>query len=454
MIVRNKGLMADPPPAALLNSCWKEFQSGQERLKTLDRAWRNDMEIMDRVRESGLPNNRLSHAYAGYITAMASGYLLGEPVKYSVGDEGQADALKAVTDAYKDAQADAVDEELAEKASIYGRAVEIVYADENAQPRCAAAETSAAFVVYDDTVAHKSLFGMHVTERRDVNNTMQGYDVHVYTQDKIYAYQTASLFGQLTNPVESPHYFGGVPMVEYWNNSSERGDFEPVLTEIGAYNILQSDRVNEKEQQVNGLLVITGARIQNDEDGRTPAQQLREDKILFLPDMQAKAEYLSQGGGAETDKIVRDDLNADIHKFSLVPDMSDEKFSGNTSGVAIRYKLLGLEMLMRKKERWFRQALEERMRLFAHFLAVKGGPTLNTRDVKMTFTRALPANLLELSQTVQNLSAMVPEMELLKQIPFVEDTEKAAADMAAQRKEALKLQAEAFAVPRYGGDDD
>ena len=49
---------------------------------------------------------------------------------------------------------------------------------------------------------------------------------------------------------------------------------------------------------------------------------------------------------------------------------------------------------------------------------------------------------------------MVPEMELLKQIPFVEDTEKAAADMAAQRKEALKLQAEAFAVPRYEGGDD
>ena len=63
------------------------------------------------------------------------------------------------------------------------------------------------------------------------------------------------------------HFFGGVPMTEYWNNQRERGDFEGVKALIDAYDALQSDRVNDKQQFTDALMVIYGATVEEDEAG-------------------------------------------------------------------------------------------------------------------------------------------------------------------------------------------
>ena len=70
--------------------------------------------------------------------------------------------------------------------------------------------------------------------------------------------------------------------------------------------------------------------------------------------------------------MLRRALSEDIHKFSMVPDLTDEQFAANASGVAMRYKLLGLEQLTGVKERYFREGLRCRVRLFAHYLALLG----------------------------------------------------------------------------------
>ena len=75
----------------------------------------------------------------------------------------------------------------------------------------------------------------------------------------------------------------------------------------------------------------------------------------------------------------------------MVPDLSDEHFAGNVSGVAMKYKLLGLEQLTRVKERWFREALRSRLERFSGFLALRGEAELDVCAVKMIFTRALPS---------------------------------------------------------------
>ena len=51
----------------------------------------------------------------------------------------------------------------------------------------------------------------------------------------------------------------------------------------------------------------------------------------------------------------------DIHKISGVPDMSDESFAGNASGVAMKYKLLNLEQIT-KTERTLRKLLQKNIR--------------------------------------------------------------------------------------------
>ena len=56
-------------------------------------------------------------------------------------------------------------------------------------------------------------------------------------------------------------------------------------------------------------------------------------------------------------------LREDIHTGANVPHMCDESFGGNLSGVAISYKLWGLEQICSIKERKFKKGLQRRIEL-------------------------------------------------------------------------------------------
>lgn len=413
MIVRSRKAMENGPGRAEVAACVQEFLSGAPRLQRLRDGYDGRHAILGRERPSGLPNVRLAHDYPRYISAMAAGYLAGRPVGYEA-EENQRAALDAVLECYSRCAADSVDAELAKNASIFGRGVELVFADEGAQPRTASLNPMTAFVVYDDTVAAKPMFGVRLVARLSSVGAEVGWDTEVYTDREILTFGGSGCGDVGALKSRAPHFFGGVPMVEYWNDEDERGDFEGVLSLIDAYNQLQSDRVNDKSQFVDALLLLYGCTMEADDRGRSPGQQLREDKLLALPDSDSRAEWLCKQLSETDTEVLKRSLAADIHKLSMVPDLSDEQFGGNISGVAMRYKLLGLEQLTNVKERWFREALRQRLRLFAGFLEMRGGPKLDAERVRMIFTRSLPVNGLEEAQMLSALKGLMDE-ETLKE---------------------------------------
>lgn len=415
MIIRPRCDFSDEiPNAELLESCLREHLTGVDRLSALRSYYDGRHAIARRHRGAGQPNNRIAHGFPRYIATMAAGYLIGNPVAYEA--EGQEGALSVLLREYSAGAVDSVDAELVRDASIYGKGVELVYADENAHPRVAALDPRDAFVVYDDSVENRPLLGMYAMPWRRPDGTLQGYLVSVYTDRRIITYRMKELIRpDMKRPIHvEEHYFERVPLIEYWNDEDERGDFEGVIDLIDAYDLLQSDRMNDKQQFVDALLVLYGCSLETDECGRTPGQQLREDKALSLPDCDAHAEWLCKQLNEADTEVLRSALKSDIHKMCMVPDLTDEHFAGNSSGVAMRYKLLGLEQLTRIKERWFREALRQRLRAYAAFLACRGEAILDPEGVRMRFTRALPVNELETAQTLEALSGILSPQELEK----------------------------------------
>lgn len=438
MIVRDKDT---PVTGEIVSGAIAEFMRDvRPRLERLGRAYEGRGEITRRTRSPGLPNNRLVHAFPRYIVTMASGYLVGRPVTYD--DRTQSDAVAALREAYAACDMDSVDAELAADASIYGRGVCICYADEGGRPKAATLSPKTAFVVYDDTVEHRPLFGVHWMDRYDGAGKRCSVCVHAYTAGAELTLSGRSLAALTQEGGEQPHYFGGVPVVEFWNNAQETGDFEPVLSLIDAYDTLESDRVNDKQQFTDAVLLLTGCTLENDDpqDRRSPAQKLLEEKTLSLPDTDASAQWLVKQSDEAGAEVLRQALRGDIHKMSMVPDLTDESFAANASGVAMRYKLLGLEQLTAIKERWFREGLRSRMRLFAHFLSVLARTTLDPETVEMTFTRSLPVNETETAQMVAQLSGIAPQRALLAQLPFIDDVDAAMEELAAQRAQEAERQ--------------
>ncbi len=402
MIIRSQEYLDNGMPTIeMVTSVVSEHVREMPRLKQLRDYYEGRSAITQRTRAEGLPNNKIAHPYARYITQVATGYLVGQPVAYS--SETDADMLATITAAYEMCNMPSVDLENARNMSICGRGVEYVHVEADSMlPVACALKPEQAFVVYDDTHEAKPLFGVYFAPKYGIDGKMSGYRLWVTGKERIDQYETVSLEAkQLTLIAQTDHYFGDVPIVEYWNDEDERGDFEWVIPLIDAYDKLESDRVNDKEQLVDRLLLLTGCTLETDDRGRKPWQQLREDKALCLPDTDAKAEYLYNSMDESGTEVLRTAIVSDIHKMSMIPDLTDKDFAQNASGVAMKYKLWGLEQLTNVKEQWFIEGLRTRLKLFANYFAVRGGRALDASGVKISMTRSLPNNLSETASIVQ-----------------------------------------------------
>ena len=85
-------------------------------------------------------------------------------------------------------------------------------------------------------------------------------------------------------------------------------------------------------------------------------KKLRKNTVILIDDTNGSADWLIKNLNDTHIENLKTRLQTDIHKFSNIPDMSDADFAGNTTGVAIKYKLIGLEQIRSHKEREFKKS--------------------------------------------------------------------------------------------------
>ena len=387
-----------------------------EYLTKLDAYYRGKQDILNRVKDADLSNNRLVCNHAKYIADFTSAYLIGEPVAYAADFD-----ITALTDALKGADAATQDIDLAHHGAIFGRSYELIYLDEAAELKLARISPINGFDVYDDTVEQRPLFGVQYYPTFDDNGQLLGYKGTISTDTYIQDITLTSSRGIKNFGEPIPHYFGKVPLNEIYNNAERMGDFENVMSLIDAYNTLQSDRVNDKEQFVKALLVITGQVLgDSNEESAETYDAIKRMGVMTL-DQGSTASFLTRQLDESSVEILSKSISHDIHKFSGVPDMSDENFAGNVSGVAMKYKLLALEQITKFKERYFTEGLRYRLECINNVLVAKGGASIDVKDINIQFTHSLPANETELAQLIGSLSGTVSQETLLSLLPFVKD---------------------------------
>lgn len=424
----------------------KKHEGMVGRLITNEAYYKGHHAIDKRIREKDAPNNKVSCNHAKDIADTASGYFMGNAITYS--NTGDADIDPLLT-AFDEANVDDVDADNALDMSIFGLAYEYVYAKEaEARPMIKNISPKSTFIVVDDSIEENELCGVYYYKKKNSVNDTYVYVATVSTAHFTYVLNIVDSDSDITQAVTEipvPHYFGEPQIIEYLNNKEGIGDYEQQIPLIDAYNTLMSDRVNDKEQFIDAVLVLYGAILGDDAEETSEAQkQLRENKLLELP-TDAKAEYLSRQLDESGAEILRKAIKEDIYNFSHVPNFMDENFAGNASGVAMEYKLLGLEMITKVKERNYKKGLRKRIRLFCNFLGMQA-IQMEAGSIVATFSRALPKNLQELAAIVANLSGNVSAKTLLKLLPFVEDPDYEIEQVNEQKAEDVKRQQELFAA--------
>ena len=175
-----------------------------------------------------------------------------------------------------------------------------------------------------------------------------------------------------------------------------------------------TNSLNDFEYFCDAYLALIGFTADSDD-----VAKMKENRVLLL-DKDTDAKWLIKDEQDSTIENLKTRIDKDIHKFAKCPNLSDENFAANASGVAIKYKLVGTENLIAVKERKFKKGLQRRIELISMVQEIKSSG-FDWRAIDIVFTRNLPSNDAEIASIVNTLSNVVSTETLLAQIPFIDD---------------------------------
>lgn len=434
-----------------------------DRLKELKRYYLadNNIKYRDEKSDKYSADNRIASDWAKYITVFEQGYMLGNPVEY----KNENAEIQALIDNFSK-QNNEQEHNVAIKTdlAIYGRAYELLNTfqdtDGSVWVKLYRMNPEQTFVIYDDSYEQRSLMAINYYSISYGNGHKRDF-VKVYTDNAIYEYVDDNQEADTLRLKEtSEHFFNGVPVNEFSNNTDRTGAFEAVLDSIDAYDLSQSELANFQQDSNEALLVISGNPFTGVddkdflEDGRinpngrlAVSQSFKKAKILVLDDnpipggSSPSAHYLVKTYDTAGAEAYKERLVNDILRFTFTPDTTDNNFGGVQSGEAMKYKMMAADNYRGKQELLFEKGLMRRLRLAVNIWKIKGNDSGNYNLINQTdivFTPNLPQNNNEMVAIVKNLYGVVSEqtiVEILERVTGVnaetelkrlkEDTEKA-----------------------------
>lgn len=383
------------------------------RYQELQRMYESEPDIlrMDK-KPAHKPDNRLIVNYAKYITDTFNGYFIGIPIKISHDNEPInefVDMFKRRND-LEDSEA-----ELSKMCSIYGHAFEFLYQNEESETCCTYNSPLDMFIVYDDTIAQRPLFGVRY---RVTNDKLEAY---VYTE-LLEQTLKEDKNKELTLVDEKKHFFGNVPIIEYVENEERQSAYESVKNLINAYDKAISEKANDVDYFADAYLAILGAEL--DEDG---IMRIRDNRIinLFGTDdvSKIKVEFLDKPDGDQNQENLLDRLERLIYQMSMVANINDESF-GNASGVSLEFKLQPMKNMAAMKERKFKSSMNKRWEMVFNVpRAVPAGKLDGWMSLNYQFTRNMPRNVADEAETAGKLQGIVSEETQLSILSIVDNVQ-------------------------------
>ena len=358
---------------------------------------------------------KLIHDYPGYITTIATAYFLGKPISYTLQDDKLKKDFEKLSEYLSTEEEQQENFEHSENCSIFGKSYELWYIDVDKTIGNIVIDPRDCFILRDKTVKKNIIAAVRWDKTKNKEDKWV-YKLEVYDSTTVTTYEFLSDSDKKEVPnikgVTKLHGFNQVPIIEFLNNKRAFGDFKKVVSLIDGYDEAASTSIDDMTDFTDALLVLTNV---GGTDKET-LKKIKEDKLMLIDD-DGDAKWLIKQVNDSYAQNNKNRLNQDIHKFSMIPDMQDKEFSGNSSGVALGYKLLALEQLAAQKEMHFKKAINQRLQLMIDFYNLKISP----KDIQKVFTRNVPKNLVEAADTAQKLQGIVSHETILSILPFIED---------------------------------
>ena len=377
---------------------YKNYYDGKQAILThsYSDAERNSNKVVINYSKS------IADAYAGYLAA--PGYI---SYRSNNDIEHVMDVLR-----YNDYQEE--DASFLLDALIYGRACELMYVDSDSKTRFRLINPTTCFGIYDDSLTGDLMYFVRIYKASEWDSSDLHY-VDVYSNSDIKHYKMAGLNGTPQLIEVKPHFFNQCP-ANIFTLADEKSVFDCILSLQDAANKMLTAEIDDFEAFCDAYMVLRGVDLDPED-----TVDMKKKRVLILPQSDASAEYLTKNANDAQIENIMKRIHESIYRISQCVDFSSESFTGGvSSGVAIRFKLSGMETRGAKIVAEMKKALQRRIEIICGVASLKLGEEV-FRDVEIEFKRNIPEDLTATINLINSLKGTVSDATLLSQLPFIAD---------------------------------
>lgn len=369
------------------------------------------------------PCNKTIINYAKNIADSYCGYLASPGYISYQGSEDIEEIMNILR--YNDYQTQDTDYLL--DALIYGTAAELMYIDSASQTRFRLINPTTCFGVFDDSLTGDLTHFVRMYQASEWDNSTKYY-VDVYSEHDITHYTMATNNGGLTFVGAEPHYFNQCP-ANILNLPGEKSIFDCIISLQDAANELLSAEIDDYSAFCDAYLTLIGCDLEPKD-----VAEMKKNRVLVLPEGASAAWLTKNANDAQVENMLKR-IHDSIYRVAACPDFSSESFVGGvSSGIAIQYRLTGMETRAAKIAAEMKKALQRRVEIICGIASLKLGEEV-FRDIKIEFKRNIPEDTNSIIQLVSALKGSVSDATLLGQIPFIDDVN---AELEALQEEKIR----------------
>lgn len=374
------------------------FESQKKRLRILSSYAKGENHSIlygKRRLDKEKADYRVRHRWGGYISSFATSYVIGNPVTVGVMEGGSKEQLQTIKNIEWQNDINALNNDLAFDASVYGRAYEYHFRDRDNMDRVVLISPLEMFVIRDLTVEQNIIGAVHLpVYNGKVNMTF-------YTNDQVITYKPfSSNAPALVVDEITKHNYNDIPVVEWWNNRYRMGDYESEISLIDAYDASESDTANYMSDLNDAMLLIKGDLEAIGATADNVAKMKDANTLLLRTGISATGQQTTADAGyiykqydVQGTEAYKNRLANDIHRFSRIPNLDDDRFNSTQSGIALLYKMIGLEQVRKDKETYFTKALRRRYELISNIHSAVNGPKIEANKLTFTFHPNIPQDV-------------------------------------------------------------
>ena len=424
--------------------------------------------------DANKPCNRLVNDFFGQTIDNTVGYFLGNPVilnytepvekKTSPEPNDVGVDLEEIEDTAVQDFLDylVIDNDMADtiiewgkEAMIKGLSHLLVYQNEESKTKVMKVSPEDMILVYKNSSTKELQYAIRLYDIDTEDTDTTTHYAEVYSVGKMELFKSVDggtstkgkgrEFASYEFVEETQLIYERIPVVTMYNNEEQMSDLEKIESLVADYDKVLSDVSDEFSAFRNAYLMLKNMIV--GEDGK---KQLKDEGIIEVME-NGDAKFITKQIQTEALENHLNRLEANIYKFSQVPNLSDESFAGNLSGVAIRFKLFGLETKCIIKERKMEKALRDFVRILSVPIRVETGHEIDIVNLKVEFTRNVPNNLTEIVDTVTKLDGKVDKETLLSLLPFI-DNPKEVLEKLEQEAQEAKKNSDPYSQPNMDAD--